>query len=178
VRVGFYLGAVDGGIVMKKRGILIPAVSAVALPALGLALAIFLPLPEERAFNELSKISIKSIHSEAFTPRKAVEVLNEEIQKQSRISYRFVLAETANDNTYTFGEQIDIPVTEYAGYVADITDNRAYKTPQGIVFDQRGKEEFYYKPSWRRDIRDWIKYILPMRWQSWRQSLDRFAPAS
>jgi hypothetical protein len=149
----------------KKKGLLLPALAAVALLAVGLALVVFLPLPEERAYNELYAINIKSIRWNGLTPREAVAELNAEIQKNSGTRYRVILAEDAQMNYPISLELNIISAAESAEYLGEESGNFRYITPQGMVIDRGGKESLYYKPSWRGDLRRWIKYKAPEYWK-------------
>ncbi|HSI64455.1 MAG TPA: hypothetical protein VLE43_15105 [Candidatus Saccharimonadia bacterium] len=163
----------------KKCRFLLPVFSAVTLLIVSLAVVIFLPLPEERAFNELSRIKIKSIRWKGLMPRDAVSELNAEIEKSSRTHYRFFLAEDAQNDTPLSFEFDDIPATECAQYIAERSGpNSTFGTADGIVIDHPHRGDRYYEPSWRRDFRYWVKYTLPDRWDRWRHppGPDPFAP--
>ncbi|MEZ0276640.1 MAG: hypothetical protein ACAH88_17140 [Roseimicrobium sp.] len=186
----------------KKKGFFLPAIAALAVLVAGLALVVFLPLPEERAWwghVELSRIKIKSVRWENITPRKAVEELNQEIQKAGCTRYRLILAEGANDPVFLTEEVLegdDIPLTEVVRYVVELTGNRTFLSPKGIVIerldiDPKEAEELYpfadahEVPSWRRNLREWVESKLPWRLPRWFEpealseyySQDPFAPS-
>jgi hypothetical protein len=152
----------------KTRGYFLPVVSTVVLLLVGLALAIFLPLPEEKAARELAGIKIKSIRWNHTSPQQAVDELNAEIQKVSNTRYRFFLGDEASNSDNTIGLDLDdLPATECAFYLAELSSNYLYYTPQGVVIDRMHRGELYYKPSWRRDFRNWIDGDLLPYWRRW-----------
>ena len=152
----------------KSKRLLISVISALTLLLVGLALALFGPLPEERAFNKLSQTKIR-FYWRGNSAREAFAKLNEELQKVSSTHYHFTIAESANDDTWIAMELDDQPATEVGVYLAALSDNQMYKSSGGIVIDRRDREALYDRPSWRRDLRGWVEYKLPWKLQRWVQ---------
>ena len=163
----------------KKKTLLIPVIAAVGLLVVGVTLVFFVPLPEERAFNELSKIHIAKIHWNGVSPRAAVAELNAEIQKRSDTRYRFILSEDARSDVPVFLELNDVLAVECAEYLGQESGNTHYLTSHGYVIDGFGKESTYYKPSWRRQLRHWTTSTVPRYWRRLRgqPSGDPFWPS-
>jgi hypothetical protein len=149
----------------RSTGYSLPAiaVSTVALLAIVLALLIFLPLPDWRGAEKLSQISIDPGHWNQVPLRSAVADMNAAILKKGETRYRlFVPEEVDPNNERTISMAIDgeMPVTEYARYVSEISGMRYYSTPKGIVIDYLHRDH----RSWRRKFRDWVMYDLFSHW--------------
>ncbi|MEZ0276641.1 MAG: hypothetical protein ACAH88_17145 [Roseimicrobium sp.] len=164
----------------KKTGFFLPAISAVVLLGVALALALVLPLPEDVAFKELSEIEIAAIAVTEVTPQAAVDELNAQIQETSRTRYRIFLAPSANRSgtvSFDFG---GIPVTECAVYIAELSGNKVASTPEGVVIDHIRVADRHHLQTWRSKLQHWVLFRLPAAWQRWIEPDrvdDPFAPA-
>lgn len=166
----------------KKKGLFLSAIAALVVLVVGFAVVVFLPLPEERAFNELSKIQIGPVKFWGASLKEAVAEMNAHIQKKSPTEYRFHLAESPQVRpraAVTFEVADSIPLTKCAEYVADCTGLIMHATRDGIVFDHHQSAIQHYQPSWRRSLREWFRYELPNYWyqrHTGPPSADPFAP--
>ncbi|RBP39582.1 hypothetical protein DES53_1099 [Roseimicrobium gellanilyticum] len=154
-----------GSAMVKKKGFPFPATSAVATLFLLLAWAVFLPLPEDRVFDELLRVEIKSIRWNGVTPREAVAELNAEIQKVSDTRFRFFVAEDARSDIPVHLELNRVLAVECAEYLGQESGNRHYLTSRGYVIDNFGKERTYDQSSWRRFLHGWIRHSIPQYWR-------------
>lgn len=154
------------------KGFFLPAIAALGVLVLGFALVVFLPTPEERAFEELLHIHIPSIRWHGVTPREAVAELNAEIQKRSNTGCRFILAEGARSDIPVVLELNDVLAVECAEYLGQESGNGWYLTPHGIVIDGIGKERAYDRWSWRLTFRHWITSTVPKYWRRLRGQPD------
>lgn len=149
----------------KRKKYFLPMTSVLAMLIACLALTVLLPLPEERAFNQLLQVEIKSIRWNGITPREAVAELNAEVEKVSDTRYRFFLSESARSDIPVYLELNHVLAVECAKYLGQESGNRHYLTSDGYVIDGFGKESTYDKPSWRRFLRHWATSRVPSYWR-------------
>lgn len=165
-----------------KKGVLLSVFAGITVLVVGLALVVFLPLPEERAFNELSKIQIGPLKFWGASLKEAVAEMNAQIQKKSPTEYRFHLVESPlvrPEAAVTFEVADSIPLTKCAEHVADCAGLMMHGTRDGVVFDHHQSTIQHYQPSWRRSIREWFGYELPNYWyrrHTGPPTADPFAP--
>ncbi|RBP39583.1 hypothetical protein DES53_10910 [Roseimicrobium gellanilyticum] len=161
---------------------LMTAVLVIAVASL--ALLVLLPLPEEKVFEVLSTVKVGHIHLENAPVEVAVAEVNAQLEKEGETRLRFFVSDAhAQLSSGTISLQLDdVPVDELARYVSELSGGSMYGTRDGIVIDMlRCEAPSSRRPgqSWRRPLRDWVRYSLPSKWDRfWRsRGGDPFAPA-
>jgi hypothetical protein len=148
----------------NSRGFLIPVTAAVAGLTVGFTMAFLVPLPEERIFNELSKVQVGPVKWDNVSARTAVAELNAQVAKANRSQYRVFLAERQepyHDITLSLEFQDPIPATECARYIAELSGSGIFATSDGLVIDGFSEGHRYGESSWRRSLRFWVTTDLP-----------------
>ncbi len=148
----------------SSRAFFIPVTATVAVLGVGLATAFFLPLPEERIFNELSKVQVGPVKWENVSAKTAVAELNARVEKANRSRYRVILAERQepyHDIKLSLDIEAPIPATECARYIADLSGSGVFATSEGLVIDGYHQGQRYDEPSWRRNLRFWVTTGVP-----------------
>ncbi|RBP39584.1 hypothetical protein DES53_10911 [Roseimicrobium gellanilyticum] len=148
----------------SSRALFIPVTATVAGLTAGFTMAFLVPLPEERIFNELSKVQVGPVKWENVSAKAAVAELNAQVEKANRSAYRVKLAERQepyHDITLSLEFQNSIPATECARYIAELSGSGVFATPDGLVIDDYDHGHRYGESSWRRSIRSWVTNGLP-----------------
>jgi hypothetical protein len=151
----------------RKFPIVTLAVIVLSLIAVGLAWLVWLPLPEERVQYVLSEIEVKPIHLGTVHLTRLVDHINTEIQSADKTSYRLFLAKELNLDGYELSlDSTDkVSAFECTKLISWFSDLHAYHTPEGIVFDISARANRYVYPSWRKDVRAWLKLqVMALGW--------------
>jgi hypothetical protein len=151
-----------------SKALFIPVTAMVAGLTVGFTMAFLVPLPEERIFNELSKVQVGPVKWENVSAKTAVAELNAQLEKANRSPYRVVLAEREepyHDITLSVEFRDSIPATECARYIAELSGSGVFATADGLVIDDYSHGHRYVGASWRRAIRSWVTTGLPSYFQ-------------
>lgn len=147
-----------------NKALFIPVTAAVAGLIVGFAMAFLVPLPDERIFNELSKVQVGPVKWDNVSARTAVAELNAQVEKANRNHYRVFLAERQepyHDITLSLEFREPISATECAQYIAELSGSGVFATPEGLVIDDYDHGHRYGDSSWRRTLRSWVSTGLP-----------------
>jgi hypothetical protein len=147
-----------------SRPLFIPVTAAVAGLTVGFTMAFLVPLPEERIFNELSKVQVGPVKWDNVSAKTAVAELNAHVEQANRNHYRVFLAERQepyHDITLSLEFREPISATECAQYIAELSGSGVFATPEGLVIDDYSHGHRYGDSSWRRTLRSWISTGLP-----------------
>lgn len=147
-----------------SKALFIPVTASVAGLTVGFTMAFLVPLPEERIFNEFSKVQVGPVKWDNVSAKTAVAELNAQVEKANRNHYRVFLAERQepyHDITISLEFQDPIPATECARYIAELSGSGVYATPNGLVIDDYDHGHRYGDSSWRSTLRSWVTTGLP-----------------
>jgi hypothetical protein len=147
-----------------SRAPFIPVTATVAGLTVGFAMAFLVPLPEERIFNELSKVQVGPVKWENVSARTAVAELNAQVEKANKSLYRVKLAERQEPyHDITLSLELDHPIsaTECAKYIAELSGSGVFATTDGLVIDNFAHGPRYGESSWRKSFRSWVITDVP-----------------
>lgn len=135
------------------KSVLLPGAAAFGILTVGASLLFLLPLPEERAPDELSTGILAKFQVSQALPEAAIAELNREIEKTGRTRYRIFWANELPNEVHVSLDLKGIPVTECAAYIADLTGvHRRYGTAEGIVIDHVHNGGRYIQPSMAQEV--------------------------
>lgn len=153
-----HLVSVLGLQMASKRQLLIPVSSMLALLLLVVALILFLPLPEERGFRELSKVQIGPIHWDGVSVGPAADEINARILKASDNQFRvFVdpsIASRPDDLKVTLHFDESVSAAQCTRFLAELSGYYAHSTKEGVLLSPSR----HGPKSWRKDVREWLRY--------------------
>jgi hypothetical protein len=151
-----------------SKALFIPVTAMVAGLTVGFTMAFMVPLPEERIFNELSKVQVGPVKWDNVSAKTAVAELNAQVERANRNHYRVFLAqrqEPYHDITLSLEFREPISATECAKYIAELSGSGVFATADGLVIDDYSHGHRYAGASWRRAFRSWVTTGLPTYFQ-------------
>ncbi|HSI64454.1 MAG TPA: hypothetical protein VLE43_15100 [Candidatus Saccharimonadia bacterium] len=147
-----------------SKALFIPVTAMVAGLTVGFTMAFLVPLPEERIFNELSKVQVGPVKWDNVSAKTAVAELNAQVEKVNRNHYRVYLAERQepyHDITLSLEFREPISAAECAQYIAELSGSGVFATSDGLVIDGFSEGYRYGESSWRRSLRSWVTTGVP-----------------
>jgi hypothetical protein len=123
------------------------------LLAVALALIVWLPFPEARGADVLSRVMVGPFQWEKASLEFAVTDLNNEIVKAGESRFRIHLP-TGVHSSWPLSVNLSekVSAAECSEYISELCGLERYSRSDGIVIDHERRE---YR-SWRRKFRDWL----------------------